>query len=59
MQVNQELADNRIFNIDPEAIKRGLAMTPTERLQWAEEMMRLGWEVQERLANEQAEKSLK
>ncbi len=59
MQIDQKSADSRIFNVDPEAIKRGLAMTPFERLQWAEEMMILGWQVQERLANERAAKARK
>jgi hypothetical protein len=59
MQIDQVRADNRIFNVDRDAIKRGLAMTPEQRLLWAEEMMILGWEVQARiakLANEKTEK---
>jgi hypothetical protein len=59
MQIDQARADNRIFNVDPEAIKRGLAMTPEQRLVWAEEMMILGWEVQARLAAEQEAKKHK
>ncbi len=56
MNPDQETADNRIFNFDDDSLKRGLAMTPTERLMWAEEMMILGWNVQERLAREREEK---
>jgi hypothetical protein len=59
MQIDQARADNRIFNVDPDAIKRGLAMTPEQRLLWAEEMMILGWEVQARLAKEREERDAK
>ena len=54
MQIDQKRADSRIFNIDPEAIKRGLALSPEQRLQWAEEMMILGWQVQARIAKEKS-----
>jgi hypothetical protein len=59
MNPDQAAADNRIFNFDEESLKRGLAMTPEQRLMWAEEMMILGWEVQARIAKiakERAEK---
>jgi hypothetical protein len=56
MQIDQARADKRIFNVDPDAIKRGLAMTPEQRLQWAEQMMILGWEVQARLAKQRDQK---
>jgi hypothetical protein len=59
MQIDQARADNRIFNVDPDAIKRGLAMTPEQRLMWAAEMMLLGWEVQARIAKTAKEKAEK
>ncbi len=56
MNPNQAEADNRIFNFDDESLKRGLAMSVEERLQWAEEMMILGWQVQARIAKEREQK---
>jgi hypothetical protein len=59
MNPNQAAADNRIFNFDDESLKRGLAMSPEQRLMWAEEMMILGWEVQARIAKIAKEKAEK
>jgi hypothetical protein len=59
MNPNQAAADNRTFNFDDESLKHGLAMTPEQRLLWAEEMMILGWEVQARIAKIAKEKTEK
>jgi hypothetical protein len=49
MNVNQASADERFFEFDLAALKRGQAMSYDQRMQWAQEMMQLQFEVIARL----------
>lgn len=56
MNQGQALSDSRIFNFTAESLQRGRAMPDEEKIAWIEEMMMLGWQVQERLAKEREAK---